>query len=217
MTLDIHRAIGAVAREVTVRDLNGRPAEAITATRTYDTDIDDLWDALTNAERLPRWFLPITGDLKLGGRYQLEGNAGGEITKCEPPRRLSVTWEFGGDISWVDVELSPDGDEGARLRLAHLAHTPEDFWEEYGAGATGVGWDLALLGLGEHFTDSPAISPENSDAWLGSNEGKSCIRASSDAWYQAAVDGGEDPAGARAAADRTTAFYGGEPEQPAAD
>jgi uncharacterized protein YndB with AHSA1/START domain len=43
---------------------------------------------------IPRWFLPIAGDLRLGGRFQLEGNAGGEITECRPPRRLAVTWEL---------------------------------------------------------------------------------------------------------------------------
>ena len=58
----------------------------VVASRSYDTDIDDLWEAITNAERIPRWFLPITGELRLGGRYQLQGNAGGTITACEPPR-----------------------------------------------------------------------------------------------------------------------------------
>ena len=47
-----------------------------------------LWDACTNAERIPRWFLPVSGDLRLGGRYQLEGNAGGTIERCDPPRSL---------------------------------------------------------------------------------------------------------------------------------
>ena len=46
-----------------------------------------MWDAVTSAERIPRWFLPISGDLRLGGRYQLEGNAGGEVLECAPPAR----------------------------------------------------------------------------------------------------------------------------------
>ena len=44
-----------------------------------------MWDACTDPERIGRWFLPVSGDLRLGGRYQLEGNAGGEILRCEPP------------------------------------------------------------------------------------------------------------------------------------
>ena len=86
MTMDIERLVGAVSRELTTREHEGRPARVLVASRLYDTTIEDLWDALTTAERLQRWFSPISGDLRLGGRYQLEGNAGGEITACEPPR-----------------------------------------------------------------------------------------------------------------------------------
>lgn len=52
---------------------------AVSLTRTYDADVDDVWDALTNPERLPRWFSPVTGDFRVGGAYQIEGNAGGQI------------------------------------------------------------------------------------------------------------------------------------------
>ena len=57
-------------------------------------------DAVTSAERIPRWFLPVSGRLELGGRYQLEGNAGGTIRRCERPSHLGLTWELGGDVSW---------------------------------------------------------------------------------------------------------------------
>ena len=43
--------VGAIVREVTRRDHRGKPAWVVIATRNYDTDIDDLWDALTSAER----------------------------------------------------------------------------------------------------------------------------------------------------------------------
>jgi uncharacterized protein YndB with AHSA1/START domain len=92
MKIDIAEHVGAVTRTVLERDHNGRRARVVVATRTYDAEIADVWDAMTNAERIPRWFLPISGDLRLGGRYQLDGNAGGEITRCEPPRHLAVTW-----------------------------------------------------------------------------------------------------------------------------
>src|SRR3569833_196152 len=108
MKIDVARTVGAVVREV--RDVvhDGKPAKMVVATRTYDTDMDDLWDALTNGERIPRWFLPISGELKLGGRYQFKGNAGGEITRCEPPRLLSVTWEYGAEVSWLNVTLTAE-------------------------------------------------------------------------------------------------------------
>jgi hypothetical protein len=41
----------------------------------------------------------------------LEGNAGGAIERREPPSRLSVTWEYGGKVSWVDLSRSAEGEE----------------------------------------------------------------------------------------------------------
>ena len=73
---DILRYVGAVTREVRSVEKDGRPARVVVAACSYDTSVEDLWDAITNAERIPRWFLPISGDLRLGGRYQLQGNAG---------------------------------------------------------------------------------------------------------------------------------------------
>ena len=101
MKVDPVAAVGAVTRELQQREHEGQTARVVVAARSYDTDIQDLWDALTNPERIPRWFLPVSGDLKLGGRYQFQGNAGGTITACEPPRRVAATWEFGGAVSWV--------------------------------------------------------------------------------------------------------------------
>jgi Activator of Hsp90 ATPase homolog 1-like protein len=97
--IDIERIFGAVKREVSAREREGRTARVANVARTYDTHVEDLWDALTNHERIPRWFLPVSGDLRLGGRYQLEGNASGTITACEPPRHLAATWEYGDEVS----------------------------------------------------------------------------------------------------------------------
>jgi uncharacterized protein YndB with AHSA1/START domain len=210
MTLDVTRLIGAVNRELSTRDDGAR---VMTATRTYATSLDDLWDALTNPERIPRWFMPITGDLEPGGHYQLEGNARGEILACEPPRLLGVTWEMQGQVSWVNVELSEEAPEATVLRLEHIAHVPDDFWDQFGPGAVGVGWDQALLGLDQHFAPGgPSVRPEDAAEWVASAEGKAFVRQSSDAWEEASIAGGTDPAAARAAAERTTAFYTGAAE-----
>ena len=112
---------GAESRRVENREHLGKPALVVVAARTYATTVDDLWDAITTPARLVRWFLPVEGDLKLGGRYQLKGNAGGTITRCERPDALDLTWEFGGATSWVTLRLAPDG-QGARLTLEHIAH-----------------------------------------------------------------------------------------------
>ena len=169
--------------------------------------VDDI------GERIPRWFLPISGRLEPGGRYQFEGNAGGVITVCEAPSRLGVTWEFGGDVSWVEVHVSDDGAGRARLTLTHTAHHA-DQWDEYGPGATGVGWEMGLMGLALHLAD-PTAPKADENAFAASAGGKALITGSSEGWGQAAVAAGTDPAAAAAAARNTTAFYTGEPVESA--
>ena len=209
MKFDIPTHLGAVTRVVTSRERDGRPAKVVVATRTYDTALADLWDALTSPERIPRWFLPVSGELRLGGRYQLVGNAGGEITRCDPPRHLALTWEFGGEVSWVEVHLSEDPAGGAKLELEHIAHVGDDRWDQFGPGAVGVGWELALMGLAEHLATHAPVDRAAFEAWSTSDEGKQLIGRSSDAWGRASIAAGTDEAAARAAADRTTAFYTG--------
>ena len=217
MTIDITHQIGAVTRTVTRLEHEGRPAHAVIAARTFDASIGDLWDALTNPDRIPRWFLPVTGDLHQGGRFQLQGNACGDILRCEPPRHLAVTWEFGAEVSWVSVQLNEEGAGRTRFVLEHVAHDSDHF-RTFGPGATGVGWDLAIAaGLARHLASGEAVDPQQAEAWTMSDEGKIFIARSSDAWCQAAIAAGVREADARAAAARTTSFYtgAGEPAAPA--
>ena len=186
---------------------DGQPARAVTLARSYATTVEDLWDAVTNAERIARWFLPISGNLEVGGRYQLEENAGGTITRCERPSFLALTWEFGGDVSWVEVRLAEDG-TGARLALTHTALLT-DHWHEFGPGAVGVGWEMGLLGMELYLTrpNEPKIDEET---FHTTTEGKALHTGSSEAWGRAAIAAGTDPEVALAAARRTTAFYTGD-------
>ena len=213
MDFDVAGNLGALERSVSSPERDGRPARAVTLSRGYDTTVDDLWDAVTSRERIPRWFVPVSGDLELGGRYRLEGNAGGAITTCEPPSRFALTWEFGGDVSWVEVRVSDDGAGRARLTLTHTARL-SPHWDEYGPGAAGVGWEMGLLGLALHLADPTAPKPDE-ESFAASRDGRAFIAGSSDGWGEAAVAAGEDPDAARAAAGRTRAFYTGEPAQPA--
>jgi uncharacterized protein YndB with AHSA1/START domain len=84
MDIDVEHQINSVDRAVGDRRIAAGEARVVTISRTYDTDVDDLWDAVTNPQRIPRWFLPITGDLQVGGRYQLEGNASGTPKRYAP-------------------------------------------------------------------------------------------------------------------------------------
>ena len=212
MDFDVESHLGDVERSVSSLERDGQPARAVTLSRSYATTVEDLWDAVTNSERIPRWFLPISGKLEPGGRYQLEGNAGGVITACERLAHFALTWEFGEDVSWVEVRISDDGAGRARLTLTHTAHLSEH-WGEYGSGAVGVGWELGLMGLATHLTQPTEPKPDEA-AFATSPDGKSFITGSSEKWGRAAVAAGTEPDAARAAARRTTAFYTGESTEP---
>ena len=130
-TIDPVATAGLMTREVRDGSRDGTPTKIAVARRTYSADQDDLWNALTSAERLPRWFLPVSGDLTVGGRYQFEGQAGGLVERCDAPEIFAVTWEFGGQVSWVQVSLSP-ADDGTTLEPGtpvRLAWREEDAFE----------------------------------------------------------------------------------------
>ena len=114
-----------------------------------------MWHAVTTGERISRWLGPVSGDLELGGRFQIEGNAGGTVLQCEAPSLLEVTWEYGGGLGWVRVALI-EAAEGTRLRLEHSASVDDDTRRQFGPGALGIGWELGLGGLGLHLADPTA-------------------------------------------------------------
>ncbi|MFI6454861.1 SRPBCC family protein [Streptosporangium amethystogenes] len=204
--IDVTRQISAVRRQVGSRVLEAGETRVVTISQTYDTEIEDLWDACTNPERIPRWFLPVSGDLRLHGRYQLQGNAGGRIERCDPPKSYAATWEYGGDVSWIEVRLTAEPGGGTRFELEHIAHV-DDRWEEFGPGAVGVGWDLGLVGLAAHLSSARAVDPQEAEAWVASDQGRRFMELSGLGWYEADVAAGTDEARARAAADRVMAAY----------
>jgi Activator of Hsp90 ATPase homolog 1-like protein len=123
---DVTQQINEVQRKVGTRVLEAGEARTVTISRTYAAAIEDVWDACTNAERIPRWFLPVSGDLRPGGRYQLEGHAGGTIERCDPPASFLATWEYGGEVSWIEVRLTAEavpapGAPGRPARPGRLA------------------------------------------------------------------------------------------------
>jgi uncharacterized protein YndB with AHSA1/START domain len=208
--IDETRQINAVRRQVGARVTEAGEVRTVTISQVYDATIDDVWDACTNPERIPRWFLPVSGDLRLHGRFQLEGNAGGTIERCDPPKSFAVTWEMGDQVSWVEVRLTAEPDGGTRFELEHAAKIDDDTWAQFGPGAVGVGWDTGLLGLARHLSAGPDAQRPDAMAWLASEEGRRFVSLSSGQWCEANVLAGADRADAQAAADRTTAAYTGE-------
>lgn len=198
----------AVERHLTVTDTDEGAYVVATISQVYPTTVEDLWQACTTPQRLGRWFGPVSGNLELGGRYQIEGNADGTIESCQPPTSFRLTWEFDGNISWVTVRIE-QADDGARLTLEHSADTPQEFWRTYGPGATGVGWELAFLGLATHIASSEVRPAEVSAEWGQTGEAREFITGSSRAWADAWIEAGEPEEAARGAEQRTTAFFTG--------
>ncbi len=212
--IEILREIEAVQREVRARSFPAGEGRVIRLQRDYAAPIDDVWDALTDPDRIGRWFLPISGDYRLGGRYQFEGNAGGTILECERPNRLKVTWGYGemaseADTSEVEVRLSAVDDVTTRFEFEHSAMVPEDRWEQFGPGAVGVGWDQGVLGLSLHLRGGSVDDPE---AWQLSDEGRDFATRSSQAWGEANRAAGADPEVAARGVENTTAFYAPDPD-----
>jgi uncharacterized protein YndB with AHSA1/START domain len=194
--IDIASQLKAIHRQVEQQlpaDGSGEVVSVLLR-RSYDAPVGDVWDAVTQPDRIKRWFMPISGDLRVGGSFQLEGNAGGEILSCEPPRLLKVS--FGGPTSIVELRLTPDGDSDTVLELEHTV--PIEMAQS-GAGAlyVGPGWDGALLGLGLFLGGEAVGDPV---AAATSPEALEFSRQSVHAWAEVIKDSGTATAEQLAAA-----------------
>jgi uncharacterized protein YndB with AHSA1/START domain len=115
----------------------------------YDTDIDDLWSALTDPPRLARWIADIEGDLRVGGEFHASFTSGwegpGRVDVCEPPRHLRVTMAPGqdDDETVIEAELVSTGDQ-TRLVIEERG-LPLDELATHGAG-----WQAHVEDLAAH-------------------------------------------------------------------
>lgn len=194
--IDIANQLNAIHRQVERQPAADGAGERVSVLlrRSYDTTVQDVWDAVTDPDRMKRWFLPISGELRVGGSFQLEGNAGGEILACEPPRLLRVT--FGAPNSIVELRLTAQGDGDTVLELEHTV--PIEMAQS-GAGAlyVGPGWDGALLGLGLFLRGEAVDDPV---AAANSPEARAFSKESVHAWAAVVEDSGTATAEQLAAA-----------------
>lgn len=198
---EVQRSVGTTATD-------SGDARVVRLSRTYPAPIGDVWDALTNADRISRWFLPITGDLHVGGHYQLEGNAGGDVLECDEPNRFRVTWVFGepqpDSMSELEVKLTAKDPNTTQFEMVHTATVPDEMWAQYGPGAVGVGWDGAVLGLTLHLRGESIDDP---NAWTVSDEARRFYTVSSQKWGEANVAAGADPEAVATMVRNSTEFY----------
>jgi uncharacterized protein YndB with AHSA1/START domain len=184
MMFDIPTQLAAIYRQAGLRPVQDGPDDVgVLLRRSYDAEIGDVWDAITDPERMRRWFMPISGDLRPGGSFQLHGNAGGDILECEPPHRLRVS--FGGPTSIVEIRLTADDD----ATVLELEHTVPLTIAQSVAGAlfVGPGWDGALVGLDLYVRGEAPADPVEA---ASSPEVIALNKESIAFWAQAARAGG---------------------------
>jgi uncharacterized protein YndB with AHSA1/START domain len=136
----------------TKRELRKHPSglKALRIRRRFAATPDQVWDAIADPEQLERWFLSVSGDLREGGRYRLEGTAVGEIVRCDKPREIAVTWEALGGTSEVRVRLIPEGNE--TVVELEQGPVPPDVIPNAAPETWGVGvaWEMGLTALGDY-------------------------------------------------------------------
>ena len=107
-----------------------------------DTGIEDLWGAITDPDRLAKWYGEVEGELAQGGQFRLRitlsGERAGQVEACEPPQRLLLTMRDPDrqpgqpEQTVIEVQLFADG---AQTKLVwETRGMPVDLLPAYGAG-----------------------------------------------------------------------------------
>lgn len=137
-----------IEREVGRRRIGAGEARFVLIRRRLDASVADVWDACTVPNRLNRWFLPVSGDLREGGTFSLEGNASGTIVRCDPPRLLQLTWVYGDrPVDEVELRLSAGDDGMTVLEIEHATVSQQIEWEGQlfdVIPGIGSGWEIPL-------------------------------------------------------------------------
>ena len=136
-----------------LREADGRAI--IHVEDVYPTDIDDLWTAISQPERLGHWLAKVEGDITVGGSFTARFTSGwegpGRVDVCDAPHRLVITTFGNPDETVMEATLTPEGD-GTRLIIEERGILLED------ALFHGAGWqahieDLALYLGGKDTSD----------------------------------------------------------------
>ncbi len=127
----------------------------------YDTDINDLWAAITDPGRLDGWYAQVDGDLRPGGAIHIyvpadDWEGTGRVEVCESPRRLVVTTRE-SDKSWQKGQGVPPYDETIEATLAADGGHTDLVIEVRGmpleaVAFYGVGWQIHTENLAAYLT-----------------------------------------------------------------
>lgn len=107
--------------------------------RRLSTDLADAWSAITQPERIARWFAQVTVQDQRWITYWDHGReyAEGQILRCEPQSLIEVSWRATDDAdptaeSRLRITLTQERSE-VLLRLEHEELLPADL-TQYGPG-----------------------------------------------------------------------------------
>ncbi len=138
----------AIHREIGSKQIAAGQARTARIRTSYPASIEDVWNAFTVPNRIDRWFMPVSGDLRVGGTFQIEGNAGGTIQRCEPPRLLALTWVYGDmPVDEVELRLSAGGNGETIVEVEHATVSTLVEWEGQMVDVipgVGAGWEVPL-------------------------------------------------------------------------
>jgi uncharacterized protein YndB with AHSA1/START domain len=141
----------------------------------YDTDINDLWSAVTEPDRLARWYGKVDGDLRLGGAFTLYVEAAdlhstGRVDVCEPPRNVRVTTRETVESAdrgngpapfdkTIEATLTADGEQ--TILSIEVRGVPLDKIEYFGTG-----WQIHAENLAAYLAGSERTDTESHRAEL---------------------------------------------------
>lgn len=105
----------------------------------FDAGVDEVWSALTETERLVRWYGEVRGTLRVHGAFQASVHASGwegtgRVEECEPPSRFVIVSKAPDEPNedTIEVTLTREGDQ--TLLIVEQRGLPLDLLWAYGAG-----------------------------------------------------------------------------------
>jgi uncharacterized protein YndB with AHSA1/START domain len=146
----------------TYQELDGEPT--ITFRRTFPHPVDEVWAAITDPDRLGKWFptsvefavlrpgSPIEFRFAQDAYPPLEG----EFREVQAPQELSFTW--GEDVLSFQLAEAHDGD-ACTLTFTVILDAADK------AARDAAGWDACLDGLAGTLAASPPPEAAGGQVW----------------------------------------------------
>lgn len=98
----------------------------VTFDQAFRAPAAELWDAVTNPDRLERWFARVDGDLVERGHFTIHLDGDDvplcHLIECSPGRQFAFEWPM-QQQTLVTVKVLPDG-KHSRLELHHERLVP---------------------------------------------------------------------------------------------